>query len=459
MLTPEDMNRAIRWDLTGQPQRTNGSSGLAAVDESTCPICGRDSCEGHPDVHRPAETSRGPTLATVRAVDAIDAPQPVEIIEGIAWAGCLTVLVAESGAGKTFVLLDAAAAVSDAATWHGRTTRRGSVVYLSFEGDALQLRLRAVRDVTGHTLEHVYIVRGSDPLSPHLTRDGETRSIGELAVRRTLQALRADLAQAERPPLGLVIIDTVRASMAGSEDSSEHVSAYLRAVRRIMAIVPEAAAILAHHAGWQDGDTQRRRERGSSAWRGNCDATLYLEAGDYDAGRGEAPLTLRTLKVRDTEKPEPLHLIRRRVTLDVCDSRGRPVTSCVIGQDHLTSADREAQAQAVAREAQHDLDLRILRLMAEQPALCSSQDNIRVAVVARKDRVSQSVGRLISAGWILRAGQRKPYTVTSIGRAALLGPSRRVVPSSSRVGPEPHPSSSPGSPLWGTGNDCEDRDV
>ena len=52
-----------------------------------------------------------------------------------------------------------------------------------------------------------------------------------------------------------------------------------------------------------------RRERGSSAWRGNCDATLYLEAGKYDPKRGEAQLTLTALKVRDTERPAPLHLV------------------------------------------------------------------------------------------------------------------------------------------------------
>ena len=46
-------------------------------------------------------------------------------------------------------------------------------------------------------------------------------------------------------------------------------------------------------------------------WR--LHATLYLETGDYDAERGEAALTLRTLKVRDAERPAPLRLVRRRV--------------------------------------------------------------------------------------------------------------------------------------------------
>jgi hypothetical protein len=94
-------------------------------------------------------------------------------------------------------------------------------------------------------------------------------------------------------------VDTVRASLSGSEDSSEHVSAYLRAVGRVLATVPGAAALLVHHAGWQDGEGKRPRERGSSAWRGNVDGTLYIEAGKYDQEHHERRLILRTLKVRD----------------------------------------------------------------------------------------------------------------------------------------------------------------
>lgn len=48
-----------------------------------------------------------------------------------------------------------AAAVSDGVKWHGRETRQGSVAYVSYEGDALGLRLRTLREVSGYRLEHV----------------------------------------------------------------------------------------------------------------------------------------------------------------------------------------------------------------------------------------------------------------------------------------------------------------
>lgn len=281
------------------------------------------------------------------------------------------------------------------------------------------LRLRALHEVHGQPVEHLYLLHPHDPLSPRVTREGEERSHGEIAVMAALTALTVQLAAARRPPLTLLVIDTVRASLSGSEDSSEHVSAYLRAVRRLLGGLPGAAAILAHHAGWQDGESQRKRERGSSAWRGNCDATLYLEAGEYDADRGEAPLTLRTLKVRDAERQAPLHLIRRRVDLLERDRYGKPVTSCVIEPDRRTREDREATVAAAAQADEHALDLNTLQAVANRPELATSQDHLRLVLGIRKTRVSESLARLVRLGWVVPGGRKQPYRVTAAGAAAL----------------------------------------
>jgi RecA-family ATPase len=398
------------------------------ADPTLCPDCGRDACEDHlppePDTAIPAPpvaAQPAPTRLTAqRALDLIDAPRPVEIIEGIAWAGCLTVLVSESGAGKTFALLDAAAAVSDDTPWHGRTIQQGSIAYFSYEGDALGLRLRALRDVTGRQLEHLYVVLASDPLSPRVSRDGEERSIGEIAVVAALETLATDLTAASRPPIVLLVIDTVRASLAGSEDSSEHVAAYLRAVRRIMGRVPRAACILAHHAGWQDGKNQRKRERGSSAWRGNCDATLYLDAGAYNEDRGEAPLTLGALKVRDAERPAPLHLVRRRVELAEMDRHGGPVTSCVIESDRRSREDRDAERVAKVNATNRELDTAVLRAMRDYPA-ATSVKRLRPYVSGRLEAVSDAVARLLRAQLAFEGKRGSPYTLTEAGLAILDG--------------------------------------
>lgn len=362
-----------------------------------------------------------PRLVAQRAAEIIEAPGPAEIVEAVAWAGCITLVASASGTGKTFVLLDLAAAVSAGVAWHGRETLGGAVAYLSCESDALGRRLRALRDVRGYRLEHVYVVRLSHPLSPLTTRDGEQRSRGELDATDALSALRDDLAEDGGPPIRLVIVDTVRASMTGSEDSSEHASAYLRAVKRVLAVVPEAGVILAHHAGWQDGEAPRKRERGSSAWRGNVDGTLYLEAGEYDRETRECPLLLRTHKVRDGVKPQPLHLIRRTVELPgECDRYGQPVTSCVVDRDRRSREDREA-AQAVEVAAEHQtIDGRVLRVVVERPELAAAIDRIGTGCGLRAAAVRESVSRLIQRGHLSPpARQRQPYTATDAGRQAL----------------------------------------
>lgn len=420
-------NRDAEFEAAFGRRSTSEASTTTVSSDTMCPICGRDSCDD--PTHVPPDAQPAPTAPTTRpplvvqrACDLIQMPRPLEIIEGFAWAGCLTVLVSESGIGKTFVLFDASAAVSDDVSWHGREVRSGSVLYLSFEGDALGVRLRALKEI-GHRLEHLYVVRASDPISPRVTRDGEERSIGELTIVAALETLVSELAKEKRPPIALLVIDTVRASLSGSEDSSEHVSAYQRAVRRIMAYVPEAATILAHHAGWQDSETQKKRERGSSAWRGNSDAVLFLETGAAAVGAGEVPLTLRVLKVRDAERPAPLHLIRRRIELAECagtDLRRGPVTSCVIDHDRRTREDREAEATAAADRQQHEIDREMLRAILKHPDAATSQNGLRLLVGLRRDAVSESVSRLLQHGWVrLPSRQRQPYTLTDAGREAL----------------------------------------
>jgi hypothetical protein len=383
------------------------------ADPTVCPICNKDSCEDHlpPD---PSTPDHRPALVAIRASTLVDEPPPAEIVEGIVYENGLTVMVAESGTGKTFVGLALAAAANDGVSWHARVVERCSVAYVTFEGDAMGLRIRAVHEMTGQRMDHVYIIRAQEPISPLITRDGEEPSAGERRLRQAVRALRDAVEHTDRP-LRLMFIDTARASMTGSEDSSESVAAYMRGVRRILAAVPGLGGVVMHHAGWQDGENQRKRERGSSAWRGNTDITLYLELEDYCAETAVARLVLRTLKSRDGEKLPPLHLIRERVQLAGVDRRGRPLTSCVIREDTRTHADREAEAEAAAAREHHDIDRRTIRAIVEHPE-ATSQDKLRKVLGAGTTAVRDSIGRLIRAKLILPGNkQRDPYQLTPAG--------------------------------------------
>jgi hypothetical protein len=371
-----------------------------------------------------------------RAVDVMGDSSPAPIVEGCLFSNCITVLVGESAAGKTHVAIAMGAALDAPLGFHGRRVRHGSVVYAGFEG-TVGVRLKAYREVAGFWLKHIFVVDCGDPLSPMIDRDRlEVPGRGELGLARALDEITAAIEAEQGPPIVLVIVDTIRASLAGPEESSENASAYLRAVRRLMTHTPGAAWMLLHHSGWMDGEAKRRRERGSSAFRGNVDATLYLEAGEYDRQSRTKPLTLTALKVRDGETPPPLHMILRQVEVPgLFDPWGEPVTSCIVEADRQTREDREAEAQRVAETRQHDLDLRLLQTIAKRPQLATSKDGIRSALRVKADQARDTLDRAIERDWVnLPTGQRKPYTLTAAGEALLsaAGTSRTE---SDRVGP------------------------
>ena len=127
---------------------------------------------------------------------------------------------------------------------------------------------------------------------------------------------------------------------------------------------------------------------------------------------------LRTLKVRDVERPAPLYLIRRRVDLDETDARGEPVTSCVIDRDHRSREDREAERVAAVDHACRETDAKVLRAMRDYSA-ATSISKLRSYVGLGMSTVSDTVARLLRAGWVLEGPRGKPYTVTETGRARL----------------------------------------
>jgi hypothetical protein len=357
------------------------------------------------------------------AVEVLSDRPPVTIVGGVVWAGAVTTLVAEAGAGKTFVALDLGAAVADARPWHGRAVREGSVAYCSWEGDALALRLLGLREA-GATLAHLHLLRASAPLSPSVDRDGlERPSAGELALAEALAELTARLAAAGAPPVRLLVVDTLRASLTGSEDHSEDVAGYLRAVRRLLAPYPEAGALVVHHAGWQDGETRRKRERGSSALRGNIDATLYVEITEEALEQGRAYLTLSALKIRDDTKPAPLRLVRSRVTVDRVDETGRPYTTCVIETDPRSREDLEAErARAETAEAEA-LAQKAEAVIAR--GTVTSLETLRALLGVSKPAAQATLARLLLAGRVHPpARQRGAYTLAGGSESDRVGPSR-----------------------------------
>jgi hypothetical protein len=357
----------------------------ALPDVSACPACQRDACEG--DCTRPRfigseEVLREPVI------------KPIVNTPPYLYPGCLTVEVGESNSGKTFDAIRLAALINP----------HGSIAYISFEGDAFGKRIRAVKEHGGSKLENFYLLRASLPLSPSVRSGVEAPSDGERQITAALVELSVALKAQGKPPIMLIVFDTVRASLAGNEDSSEDVAALLRAYRRVLAVVPGAGGLALHHTGWG----QDKRERGSSAFRGGVEATFLLERPERRDSRdsedadpsADVHLVLRSLKVRDDAPAKPLYLIRRQVLLSTGE------TSCVV------EVDRMAEEAPVRRDPE-TVSAQVLREIVS--GAHSSEDTIRAGVNLRKQAVHDAVNLLIETGLVEPRRKGQPFVATQAG--------------------------------------------
>ena len=390
-----------------------------------CNVCGRDSCDDRshvPTIGKPNEVPDSTVGDFISAEDIAKTPPPEHVVEDVVVRGGVTVMAAESSAGKTFVGMSIGGAVSEGTEWHGRDVTRGSVAYVAYEADALSLRVQALRERCRDT-SNTYFLRAADPMSPSIQHDGTERpSIGEETLLDRLERLAKKLEEERKPPIVLLVIDTVRTSIAGSEDNSGDVSAYLRAVRRILLTLPGAGALLLHHSGWQDGEQKRKRERGSSAFRGNVDITLFLEVTD-ETDPANVLFELKTLKVRDSEKRVPIRLIRKEVALAGFDKFEDPLTSCVIELNPKSYKEMTEEKQAAEAEAEQkalkELRQKILKLIQDNDHL-TSQDQIREYLEANKNKVSTAIAFLLQKKLVWREKQRAPFQLTDAGKRMVI---------------------------------------
>jgi hypothetical protein len=158
--------------------------------------------------------------------------------------GELCVLYGPPGAGKSFLALAMAWAVSTGGNWMGYKAERAPALYCAFEGGhGLAERIGALSERFGGQAELDVAILGSIEQLP----DAEG--------------------------YGLVVVDTLARAMAGrDENSAKDITDFLHVVTERAG---EAAILLVHHSG----KDVAKGARGSSALRAACDVELSVGGG------------------------------------------------------------------------------------------------------------------------------------------------------------------------------------
>ena len=213
-------------------------------------------------------------------------------------------LVAEGGAGKTFMILDLALKVSarrDGDTWCGMPVmRKGAVVILTTEDDKDELHIRlSDMDADGSRRRDA----GDDLIILPTINSGGSFALVERdpktqESRPSRKWLEFFALLRQIPNLQLVVIDTLNSVLHGEENSATTINEFIRVATQVGGELG-AALIVVHHIKKQGDEPIRNAEmmasqvRGSSALLGAFRGAIGVwHASDYDRrmkAMGETP--------------------------------------------------------------------------------------------------------------------------------------------------------------------------
>jgi hypothetical protein len=245
---------AIDYDVAEQALvRAGIANGLTEQEAAATARSGLEDGMASPRQPK-AEAGRAIRLLTPEDLRALP---PLEwLIEGVLTKRGLSVVFGPSGAGKTFLVIDLALSIAMGASYDGRATHHGSVIYVAAEGLAgMQRRLDAWQ-----------LSRGLPSLHGIWIHDEPLNLMDERGLPAFIAAVRETA-----PAPALIILDTLALCIpGGDENSARDMGLAIAAAKRLQREL-QAAVMLVHHTG-KGGET----ERGSGALRGAADTMIAV---------------------------------------------------------------------------------------------------------------------------------------------------------------------------------------
>jgi RecA-family ATPase len=245
-------------------------------------------------------------------------PEPQWLIEGILPEDGLAMMYGEPGGYKTFLALDWGLCISAGITWHGRTVRRGDVVYVYAEGaKGLPKRIAAWRKSRGGDVSGFRAL----PTSLNIRNENDRRRLVRL------------IQEAHVAP-ALVVIDTLARNFGdGDENAQKDMNAFVAGCDDLREALPDATVLVVHHSGKDPS----RKDRGSTSLRGAADTVMRVKHR-----------TLVELSCEKQKDAEPFETIRMSATkVDLPDGK----KSVVLQPTGAGAGPHAGDKRAVANDA------------------------------------------------------------------------------------------------------------
>jgi putative DNA primase/helicase len=269
-------------------------------------------------------------------------PAPVEVIAGMVCEGDLFGIVAPYSSGKSALALDIALHVATGTPWQDRAVAQSGVVYVAAENAPGYVKRLAAWGIShGTEVEDLPFRIVTAPMK----LDG---GIDALRLCETVNAASEQMGER----VGWIVIDTVRRTMGGEENRSDHFQAYVDACDMIRTATGAVVNLVHHSSSKGENPTGR----GSSVWGDALAPIISVKATPDPTAR---TLTISCRESSGAKPPKDLepfdditmHLVG--VDIGTLDPHGNPVTAVVVGDgfhprdgtvDSYLSQVRRAQA-------------------------------------------------------------------------------------------------------------------
>jgi KaiC/GvpD/RAD55 family RecA-like ATPase len=310
--------------------------------------------------------------------DVLDFPDPQWEIEDVFAAGTFVMVFGESGAHKSFLVIDWGLTLAVGIPWMGKAVCRRRVLLIAAEGGrGYNKRLAAWMDERG--------------VPEDALEDFRMLVVGVQLVDEREEFLRA---VREFAP-DVIIMDPFADCAAGiDENVAAEMNEFIHAVRAVQRQLG-ATFVLVHHTGWDP-----KRERGSSRLRQAADVVISVSARD-------SIVTVENVKQRDADKFDPIQLRPHSVT---ATRNGREYRSLVLLELDATDSPR----RTLGSDA-----LRLLRILGDQrTGIATPKEWRALAAHGRplKERTFYNrLKELLGLGAIGQLGKGQ-YQLTTVGR-------------------------------------------
>ena len=300
-------------------------------------------------------------------------------------------IIGASGSYKSFLILDLMFCISNGIKYHGKETKKGTVIYIAGEGHhGAKMRIRALEMKYGVDADNFYMLECSS----------------NLAEEKEMDKLSNEILSIGDEKISLIMFDTLHRNSSGIDENSAsdfslilgNVDKYLKPYVKIIGYI--------HHTG--NAQETSNRGRGTSSRFAAMDTSLMVKSNE----KGFTSLSCN--KQKDGEAFETISFELEKIDIDLLDEDGEKVYSVVpVITDKKFSEEKEESTKDLSVYADIIKDY----LLSKNCEVLQKDivEDLKGKIPLRKIKDILWSENYRNVLWSIRSGEKKSYYFSSMG--------------------------------------------